>query len=343
VLLDPRALALRGWLIDDAFFYTVVARRIHASGIPSFDGEMTTNGLQPGWMALTLLGQSALPSGDTLAPMLGPGCVHGPRRLDALVRPSCSWQTIRPGADRGHPVSDTGDQGIDAASPRSCRLLVLIDRGHASSGAHAARRLADRDRSPLRRSSRAPICSGSVVSSSGCCARAPERESPVESRPSASRPTSRPTCTSAEAWFRSAAAKLFYSAALRPTWAYLASDEWRGSSRRSSVFPLGRTGEWLAVPALLGACAYALLRRERLSPGLRLLGVGAGLHLVFMQLVYRELRPYTGYYFVVELVWISAVAAVALGDLASRRPRVSFVLAGCIALLAAIARGRRRC
>lgn len=48
----PEQLASHGILLDDAYFYSVLARNYHQLGFLSLDGVMKTNGIQPLWMLI---------------------------------------------------------------------------------------------------------------------------------------------------------------------------------------------------------------------------------------------------------------------------------------------------
>ncbi|MEX2208616.1 MAG: hypothetical protein WEF50_20565 [Myxococcota bacterium] len=355
VLLDP--LALRGRLIDDAFFYTIVARRLHASGSPSFDGEMTTNGLQPGWTALTLAVQSALPSGDSLAPMLRVSWL-----LYAVFAAALFAYLGRRCAGRGFAAAALAFAALVALNPAFQRLavqgletplllalaplfLVLSDRLAALEPARAL---------PIGATVALALVAAalffartdwfwvSVVSFAWVWRRGGVRAGAAFALVTAL--CVAPYLAANLAYGGSllpisGRVKLFYLASFAPDLgAYLASDEWRGFvSSFAEVFPFGRAGAWLAFPAVVAAGAYTILRRDRLGAGLVTFGVAAGLHFVFMHLVYRELRPYSGYYFALELIWIGLLAALALGELAARRPRLALGLAAGLALLSAIA------
>jgi hypothetical protein len=51
----PQKLAMHALLLDDAFFYSVLARNYDRFGVLTLDGEMPTNGVQPLWMGLQIL------------------------------------------------------------------------------------------------------------------------------------------------------------------------------------------------------------------------------------------------------------------------------------------------
>lgn len=352
VLLEPRALALRGRLIDDAFFYTIVARRLSASGVPSFDGEMTTNGLQPGWTALTLLVQSALPTADSLAPMLWISWLLYAVFAGALVAYLC-----RRCAGRAAGVAALAFAALIALNPAFQRLavqgletplllalaplfLVLFDRLAALEPARALPIGANVALALVAAAlffARTDWFWASVVSFAWIWRRGGLRAGGTFALVTAL--CVAPYLATNLAYGGSlipisGRVKLFYLSSFTPDLgAYLASDEWRGFvSAFADVFPFGHAGEWLAFPALLAAATYTILRRERLGAGLVAFGLIACLHVSFMQLFYRELRPYTGYYFALELVWIALLAAFALGELAAKRPRLALGLAAGLAL-----------
>ena len=70
--------------------------------------------------------------------------------------------------------------------------------------------------------------------------------------------------------------------------------------------------------------------RRELPDGYRLLGVLVVLHAVYMQLVYREVRPYTNYYFAPELLFVVLSVAAWFSTL---RPRPGVVLLVVLLLL----------
>jgi len=69
--------------------------------------------------------------------------------------------------------------------------------------------------------------------------------------------------------------------------------------------------------------AFSPRGRRELPDAYRLLGVLVALHLAYMQFVYREVRPYTSYYFAPELLFVVLSVAAWLSTL---RPRPGVVL-----------------
>jgi len=58
----PVRLAGHGLLLDDAYFYSVLARNFHQYGFLTLDGQMPTNGVQPLWMAVQIFLVKLLPA-----------------------------------------------------------------------------------------------------------------------------------------------------------------------------------------------------------------------------------------------------------------------------------------
>ncbi len=356
VLDDVRTLTLRGRLIDDAFFYTIVARHMHATGVPSFDGEMTTNGLQPGWAALTLAAQWLVAPGDSLPVMLGVSWA-----LYALFAGATLAYLWRRGPERGRAAAALLFAGLIALNPAyhwlSVRglemplllalaplLLVQVDRLAALGPAHTP---------PLGR-----VVTLALVAVALFFARTDWFWIPIVcfawvwwrggARSGAAFALVTALCVVPYLAANFALAgglmpisgqvKQFYLARYTPDLgAWLASDESRGFvASFGKVLPLGRSGAWLVFPAFLAAGTYTVLRRRRLPAGLVVLAAASALHLLFMHLGYRELRPYTGYYFALELVWLGLVAALALGELAGSRPRLALAVAASLALAVSI-------
>jgi hypothetical protein len=94
---------------------------------------------------------------------------------------------------------------------------------------------------------------------------------------------------------------------------YLRTDEWQGAfSMLAGMFLMDHV--WLGVVLAAALTVVAVRRRRQLAPSVRWMLLLALCHAVFMHLVYREVRPYTRYYFAVEGV----AAAYLLMDLGNR-------------------------
>jgi len=55
ILWSPEVIARHGLFLDDAYFYSVIAKNFQSLGFFSFDGEMPTNGVQPLWMIIQIV------------------------------------------------------------------------------------------------------------------------------------------------------------------------------------------------------------------------------------------------------------------------------------------------
>jgi hypothetical protein len=109
--------------------------------------------------------------------------------------------------------------------------------------------------------------------------------------------------------------KLYYLETFYPTLErYLTSEEWRGyvaavantfqfepKGTGTALVALGGPGIALALQGIYCARAFSL--------GDRLLSISAVLHMVYMHLFYRELHPYTSYYFAPEVLWLVVTGA----------------------------------
>jgi hypothetical protein len=65
LLWSPAQLTRQGLLVDDAFFYSVLARNFWRFGRLTFDGQMSTNGVQPLWMWMQVALAGIFPHVDT--------------------------------------------------------------------------------------------------------------------------------------------------------------------------------------------------------------------------------------------------------------------------------------
>jgi hypothetical protein len=80
---------------------------------------------------------------------------------------------------------------------------------------------------------------------------------------------------------------------------YLRSKEWHGVfSMLGGMFTFEQL--WLSIPLTLGLAFVGVRRFGGACPSVRFLLVGVACHTLFMHLAYREVRPYTRYYFSVE-------------------------------------------
>lgn len=95
---------------------------------------------------------------------------------------------------------------------------------------------------------------------------------------------------------------------------YLLSDEWHGVFSMLSAL-VGSKAVWLSIPLALALAILGVRRFSSAASSVRFLLIATTCHTLFMQLVYREVRPYTNYYFSAEAIAASYLVAeaVALG------------------------------
>lgn len=137
--------------------------------------------------------------------------------------------------------------------------------------------------------------------------------------------------------------KLYYMTKYLPTLAeYLASEEWAGPfSLVQQVFKIPHKAKaisWVTGGLWLGAMVVGVMLYRK-APRARLWLAAVCLHWAFMQLAYRELRPYTDYYFAAEALTVCVLVGVALNwaiaKLPLRKSYRSYALAGVAVLVLA--------
>jgi hypothetical protein len=110
--------------------------------------------------------------------------------------------------------------------------------------------------------------------------------------------------------------KLFYMHLFYPHWQdYIHSNEWHGLffAFTKSFWLLKQPNFFVAstlvvLLIIIGQLIVWRNHTNRLFPvSIKILGVIVAVHIVFMQFVYRELRPKTDYYFAAEVLWIGLV------------------------------------
>lgn len=342
--------AKSGMLKDDAFFYSVLVDNLHKHGFFTLDGEMHTNGFQPLWMLVLAVLKSVVRSVDTLRLLQGLSwaswlvfcwgaiwLVSSGTRFSATVRSLIVAGLLI----NNSRIQESLVNGLEVPLALGLIVWTLVyvewlgqktdDEHPVGVGAGAALGalgglifLARTDlfwMVPIlglwtfRRSGRAwkPLlaCGAAVVA------------------------TAVPyllwnLLVHGDLMPISGRVKLYYMQTFYPNWdAYWASDEWHGLPRLFQQalpkMPWRRTvGVSAGLFILANAVAWSRWGRRKLPDALRLLSVAVTAHAIYMYVGYRELRPYTGYYFAPELLfavmtlawWISAIrgrfAAVAL-------------------------------
>lgn len=107
--------------------------------------------------------------------------------------------------------------------------------------------------------------------------------------------------------------KIFYMNTFFPDWeSYFRSNEWHGPYQIfDSVFflnalPVHKGVRYIIALIMISGALFIVwrYRNSRFFPAsIKLLGTVVLLHLLYMQLFYRELRPYTAYYFMPEVLF----------------------------------------
>lgn len=341
---SPQALTARGLLIDDAFFYSVLAQNFHELGFLTLDGVMATNGVQPLWMVVQILLTGLLPAFDSAALLAWASWLFYVLFALAAAWYVARWSAAHHGrwAAVAAVVVLAGLLLLNAEfqqlvmrgleTPLLLFLLVLLlfvvdaatQRPRVTPGVAAALGAV------------ATLCFLArtdlfwVVLAVGGWLLLWKRPSPATliafGLPVAllTVPYLAFNVTTQDGLMPlSGRVKLFYLHIVFPTLPdYLASEEWRGLfSAFGRLLPLpGRVVMVLTVP-LLALGFWAVWRGRPRSPATAALPTAVSLlswvvlgHLLFMHVAYRELRPYTSYYFAPELLWFSLVVALQAGQ-----------------------------
>lgn len=348
----PLQLALHGRLIDDAFFYSILARNYLDLGFLTFDGEMPTNGVQPLWMAILILMKWLLPRADEVAVLcrLSWACYVAFAGLASwLVATGRGWTPYVKVALLAAVVvlnprfQELSVQGLETPVMLFVLVATLLAAEKALHGSGIGIPFATFlgllcglcffARTDLfwvapvlsvvvmrraRRPALAAVAFGGLVAGMVI---------PYLAHNLASHGAFTPI---------SGRVKLFYVSTFYPDLpAYLRSNEWHGMLSAVTVLPgLGWLPEILGLTLaafVLAGIGYLVIRDLRrsepvLSAAPRVLAIVVLLHGLFMHFAYRELRPYTAYYFTPALVLIGMVlgeqlasVASATGDVARRR------------------------
>lgn len=359
LLWSTRDLAAYAFFRDDGFFYAVLAESFARHGVLSFDGELATNGVQPLWMGLLIGAKALFPAIDasTLLARLSFAAYVAFAYAGALwawrgsgVRAAAGLAVFAAGVLVNPAFEYFAVRGLE--TPLALLLLmVLLLKLDA---------VAARDRcTSVDAASLALLCALcflarthlfwlSIVLFGWILWRRPRSPLPAAIYAGVTVALVGPYLAFNAAIFGSpmpisGRVKRFYLETLHPTLGdYVGSVEWHG------VFSAFAESAWVrfqppmvpwAVVVLLVlvpllALAIRDLRRDpedrRLPASLSLLAVACAANLLLMYGWYRELRPYSSYYFAGEVVF--AVALVAAWLQTTRRPRT--VAAVAIVLIA---------
>jgi hypothetical protein len=344
---DIARITAQGWLVDDTFFYSLIADRLLDGQGMTFDGRESTNGVQPLWQAMIVIGKWAFPSvasGDIVlilswVTFLIGGAVlirfaYGYGRHAAMIVALCLLanpffhRLVLQGLETPLvliflpltlmltqywlELQGQGREGKGREGEGRSGIIVALVLGAVSAALFLTR--TDLFWFPViiaavmamrRRWSDAVVF---------CCCLA-VLVLPYLAYNHVSQGSVMPI---------SGRVKLFYLAAYFPTLqSYIFSDEWSGIFAAVAkligleyAFKLAGIGSKFAILAVvplvtilfaLGAlAAYREYRRKGVTSFV-VFTAGIVLHAAYMHFFYRELRMYTAYYFVPELIWMAAV------------------------------------
>lgn len=129
-------------------------------------------------------------------------------------------------------------------------------------------------------------------------------------------------------------AKIFYLNTFYPTLdSYFSSDEWQGLFYAFKlVYDLpGDIMFSVLITASIVIIAFFLVWKLRVSNDLndfpisiQLFSVAILGHMFYMQFVYKELRPYSSYYFSIEILWAALVGTYYIAHLSNTKKKNSF-------------------
>lgn len=358
----PRALTAAGLVKDDAFFYAILAQHFHRYGIFTMDGRMPTNGFQPLWMLVTLGLKTLLPGVNTMRLVLAASwaswvafafcatwLVAGGAWLAALPRAALVAGLLL--LNRRFALANVQGQEVAFALAVLAATLIFCERLQIRATenydpAGAAPRVSDRSAALLGLLGALCFLGRTdwfwlvPVLAVWLWWLSDRRGRPLIVYTIAAAALVVPYLL----WNLighgalmpiSGRAKLYFLHTLYPnSTAYWNSEEWKG------MFTLFRTWlpalAWplsvalcLALFALAHAVAWSSWARRETGAWLRVLSVTVLLHALYMQLIYRELRPYTNYYFAPEALFVVLALALWIAALPSRFAR----LALCVWLL----------
>jgi hypothetical protein len=353
---DIARITAQGWLVDDTFFYGLIADRFLDGQGMTFDGRESTNGVQPLWQAMIIIGKWTFPSvasGDIVLILswatflIGAAAVlwfvYGYGRLTTMIVALCLL--ANPFFHR------LVLQGLETPLVLIFLPLTLMlvqhwlgRQGQGRSGVTVALALGLVSAALfLTRTDLFwfPVIIAGVMAMRRrwmdgavfCCCLA-VLVLPYLVYNYVSQGSVMPI---------SGRVKLFYLATYFPTLqSYIFSDEWSGVFAAVAKligleygFKIAGINSKYAILAVvplavilfaLGVLtAYREYRRKGVTSFV-VFTAGIVLHAAYMQFFYRELRMYTAYYFVPELIWMVIVvgrywsASLALAEVASNIP-----------------------
>ena len=356
-----------GAYYDDSFFYSVIAERVAQGGMVSLDGIHPTNGFQPLWMAILILLNLLLPSASAYGVVLWAGFVL------AAAAAALFAGYLMTGAPQDTPEGPTltsANKGVAAAlgtlmflglSFLHAPFLARVVNGLETTLLMTmlplwliAGRAALAPRAGLGASLWFTAASAALFLTRTDLFWAPMLATGVILLRHgfgrvliASLALSSLMILPYLGWNTvefgspmpiSGRVKAFYLEEFLPTSAaYWASDEWRGfPSLFQEIYGIGM----VPLALILGSIVLALTARPlriHMPRELWLLVILCIAHLTYMQLIYRELRPYTNYYFLPELTLILLLLAHMLRSILLRiQPELASARMGALAMIAAL-------
>jgi len=327
-------------ITDDGYFYSVLAQNFHKYGFLTLDGEMPTNGVHPLWISIQVLSSKVFPATDPVTLLARLSWL-----MFVLFAFAVTWLIVRHSSSAWPP----GALIAAALMPLLVTFQDLVVRGLETplmllvlTLTLVALDVVARQRTnPDGRSSYLGVVTLAVLSSFTFLARTDLFWVPlvvsgwllIKERLISKRVLIFGSlvaviicpyllfnyATQDSIVPISARVKLFYLDSSHPGLkSYIFSDEWQGLvSAVTHVCKLDPAPVHVAVKGVAVLCFFSLglfvvLRswRSRNFPvSLKLLTIVVGLHVFYMHLFYRELRPYTSYYFAPEIFWLVYVVA----------------------------------
>jgi hypothetical protein len=331
---DSVLVAKAGLLKDDAFFYSVLVDNFREHGFFTLDGEMRTNGFQPLWMFILLGLKSVLPFAETLRLLQGLSWVSWLAfswgAIWLVSRGTAFGATIRSLIVGGLLINNSRLQdalveGLEV--PLALALLVwtlvYVDSlsRRIDAGARGVRTGAALGAlGGLLFLARTDLFWAAPILGLWAFERSGRAWKPLLACGAVTVAIVWPyllsnLLTYGDLMPISSRVKLYLMQAFLPTWDdYWASHEWHGlpSLFQLALPKLGwKTTVGVSTSVLIFADIIAWSRwgRRALPDALRLLAVVASAHAIYFYFGYRELRPYTNYYFAPEFLLVVLVFA----------------------------------
>ena len=348
LLETPEVLALAGHIKDDGYFYSVLVDNRATYGFWTFDGEMSTNGFQPLWMVLLWATRAVVPEGNspesldtlTLLCRLSWGCylLFCVGAVLLVTRRATLWSGLARVVLVGGLVllnrrfQDAVVEGLEIPLVLALLTATLL----------IATRVVDRAAANPARAWRGALTLGTLGAlvffgrtdllwltpalGVWLWLRTGRRWAPLIATGAMAAALVAPyliwnLLDQGSVMPISGRVKLFLMRESLPTLDdWRASEEWRGMLSLFGVW-LPKLDLWPKALATFGlflgaqAVAWSPWGRRELGGEVRVLAAVTLVHVLYMHLLYGEIRPYTNYYFAPELLfttWALAAWAASL-------------------------------